>query len=92
MFLTQVNFHVQGFLLCFDYFHMYQKRLKLLSSSSLSFVFNPMFPSGFDFQLEQLQINFRFILYILPLICTFNNKKAVFINIYRGGKEARESQ
>ena len=25
MFLTQVNFHVQGFLLCFDYFHMYQK-------------------------------------------------------------------
>lgn len=36
MFLTQVNFHVQGFLLCFDYFHMYQKRLKLLSSSSLS--------------------------------------------------------
>ena len=62
MFLTQVNFHVQGFLLCFDYFDMYQKQLKLLPSSSLSSVFNPTFPSGFDFQLEQLQINFRFIL------------------------------
>ena len=89
MFLTQVNFHVQGFLLCFDYFHMYQKRLKLLSSSSLSFVFSPMFPSGFDFLLEQLQINFRFILYILPLICTLKNKKQYLLTFI---EEARKPE